>query len=58
EATVLTKYYGIGSGQAQTLEDIGEHLDLTRERVRQIKEKALRKLRTTSNSSRVRMYLG
>ncbi|MCH8495872.1 MAG: RNA polymerase sigma factor RpoD/SigA, partial [Balneolales bacterium] len=42
EATVLTKYYGIGSGQAQTLEDIGEHLDLTRERVRQIKEKALR----------------
>lgn len=58
EAQVLTSYYGIGTGQALTLEDIGEQLDLTRERVRQIKEKAIRKLRTKSNSGRLRTHLG
>ena len=45
EAAVTRLYFGIGREQAMTLEEIGQEFDLTRERVRQIKEKALRKLR-------------
>src|SRR5690625_5666720 len=45
EAEVIRLYFGIGREHSLTLEEIGERFDLTRERVRQIKEKALRKLR-------------
>ena len=46
EKTVLIKYFGLDGGEEMTLEDIGKKLGLTKERVRQIKEKALKKLRT------------
>ena len=48
EADVVRLYFGLGNQHAMTLEEIGETFDLTRERVRQIKEKALRKLRNES----------
>jgi RNA polymerase primary sigma factor len=58
EADVITLYYGLNGGQAMTLEEIGNKYDLTRERVRQIKEKATRRLRHSSRSSALRPYLG
>lgn len=45
EADVIVKYYGLGDGDSMTLQEIGEKIGLTRERVRQIKEKALAKMR-------------
>lgn len=58
EAEVIRLYFGIGREHSLTLEEIGERFDLTRERVRQIKEKALRKLRHHNRSSALRVYLG
>ena len=58
EAEVIRLYFGIGSEHSLTLEEIGERFDLTRERVRQIKEKALRKLRHHNRSMALRAYLG
>jgi len=58
EAEVIRLYFGIGREHSLTLEEIGERFDLTRERVRQIKEKALRKLRHHNRSLALRVYLG
>ncbi len=55
---VIKLYFGIGVKHSISLEDIGEELGLTRERVRQIKDKALNKLRTTSRSKLLKSYLG
>jgi RNA polymerase primary sigma factor len=58
EAEVIMFYFGLDSNQAMTLEEIGEKFNLTRERVRQIKEKAIRRLRQTSRSKALKAYLG
>ena len=58
EADVLKLYFGLGDTLPMTLEEIGETFDLTRERVRQIKEKAIRRLKHTSRSKILRTYLG
>lgn len=58
EAEVLRMYFGINSKTPLTLEEIGEQFELTRERVRQIKEKALRKLKHTSRCKLLKQYLG
>lgn len=58
ESEVLRLYYGIDTDHSYTLEEIGEKFHLTRERVRQIKEKAIRRLRHTSRSKNLRSYLG
>jgi RNA polymerase primary sigma factor len=58
EAEVITLYFGLDDQQALTLEEIGEKFNLTRERVRQIKEKAIRRLRHASRSKTLRSYLG
>jgi RNA polymerase primary sigma factor len=58
EADVVTLYFGLNGEQALTLEEIGEKFNLTRERVRQIKEKAIRRLRHTSRSKALKPYLG
>ncbi|OQX88994.1 RNA polymerase subunit sigma [candidate division KSB1 bacterium 4484_87] len=58
EAEVVKLYFGLNSETPLTLEEIGEHFKLTRERVRQIKEKALRRLRHASRSRALRNYLG
>jgi RNA polymerase primary sigma factor len=55
---VICYFFGIGVDHPMTLEDIGERFNLTRERVRQIKDKALSKLKTTSRSEILRCYLG
>ena len=55
---VDTYYFGLMGEQAMTLEEIGEKFNLTRERVRQIKEKAIRRLRHTSRSKALKPYLG
>lgn len=55
---VVKLYFGIGVDHPMSLEDIGEQFDLTRERVRQIKDKAINKLRTTSRSKLLKSYLG
>jgi len=57
EREIIKSFFGIGC-QEMTLEEIGERLDLTRERVRQIKEKAIRKLKKTSASKLLKTYLG
>ncbi len=59
EADVIRLYFGLAVGeQAMTLEEIGDRFDLTRERVRQIKEKAIRRLKHTSRSKILKTYLG
>ncbi|HLV53172.1 MAG TPA: RNA polymerase sigma factor RpoD/SigA, partial [Cryomorphaceae bacterium] len=58
EADVVRLYFGLVGDHSLTLEEIGDRFGLTRERVRQIKEKALRKLKHTSRSQRLRAYLG
>jgi RNA polymerase primary sigma factor len=58
EAEVITFYFGLNGEHAMTLEEIGEKFNLTRERVRQIKEKAIRRLRHTSRSKALKTYLG
>ncbi|MDT0553238.1 sigma-70 family RNA polymerase sigma factor [Urechidicola vernalis] len=58
EADVVQLYFGLGDAHPMTLEEIGETFDLTRERVRQIKEKAIRRLKHTSRSKILKTYLG
>ena len=58
EADVIRLYFGLGNQHPMTLEEIGETFDLTRERVRQIKEKAIRRLKHTSRSRILKTYLG
>ncbi len=58
EADVISFYFGLNGEHAMTLEEIGERFNLTRERVRQIKEKAIRRLRHTSRSRALKPYLG
>jgi len=57
EATVLRMRFGLYDGRARTLEEVGKAFDVTRERIRQIEAKALRKLRHPSRSKKVRDYL-
>jgi RNA polymerase primary sigma factor len=58
EADVIRLYFGLEDKQSLTLEEIGERFDLTRERVRQIKEKAIRRLKHASRSKILKTYLG
>ena len=58
ESNVISLYYGLSGGTSMTLEEIGEKFNITRERVRQIKEKATHRLRHASRSSGLRPYLG
>jgi RNA polymerase primary sigma factor len=58
ERDVINLYYGIGIPNGLTLEEIGAKFDLTRERVRQIKEKAIRRLKHNSRSKLLKSYLG
>ena len=58
ERHVVKYFFGIGMNHGLTLEEIGAKFDLTRERVRQIKEKAIRRLRHTSRSKLLKAYLG
>ncbi|WP_240312733.1 sigma-70 family RNA polymerase sigma factor [Flavihumibacter solisilvae] len=55
---VICYFFGIGVDHPMSLEDIGEKFNLTRERVRQIKDKAITKLKTNSRSKQLRTYLG
>ncbi len=58
ESDVIRLYFGLEGKHPMTLEEIGERFDLTRERVRQIKEKAIRRLKSTSRSKNLKAYLG
>ncbi|MDR3609585.1 MAG: sigma-70 family RNA polymerase sigma factor [Ignavibacteriaceae bacterium] len=58
EAEVVKLYFGLNKEHSLTLEEIGEKFNLTRERVRQIKEKAIRRLRHASRSKNLKSYLG
>ncbi len=58
EGDVVRLFYGLNGKAALSLEEIGERFDLTRERVRQIKEKAIRRLKNTSRSRMLKPYLG
>lgn len=57
ERDVIVHYFGLSGTQAKSLEDIADQFHLTRERVRQIKEQALRRLRNTSRSKSLKMFL-
>ena len=57
EAKVLKLRFGLEDGRARTLEEVGKEFDVTRERIRQIEAKALRKLRHPSRSKRLRDYM-
>jgi RNA polymerase primary sigma factor len=58
ESEVVKMFYGLNGRYPLSLEEIGEQFDLTRERVRQIKEKAIRRLKHTSRSKILKSYLG
>mgnify|MGYP001366901082 CR=1 FL=1 len=58
EREILRLRYGLHDGYAYTLEEVGNIFSVTRERVRQIKEKAIRRLRHRSRSRKLRQYLG
>lgn len=58
EADLIRLYFGLNGAHPMTLEEIGETFDLTRERVRQIKEKAIRRLKHTSRSKILKTYIG
>ena len=58
ESDVVSMFYGLDGRMPMSLEEIGEKFDLTRERVRQIKEKAIRRLKHTSKNRNLRGYLG
>jgi len=58
EASIIQLYFGLDMEHPMTLEEIGELFGLTRERVRQIKEKAVKRLKHTSRSKVLKMYLG
>ena len=57
EQKVLRLRFGMNDGRARTLEEVGKEFDVTRERIRQIEAKALRKLRHPSRSRKLRDYL-
>lgn len=57
ESRIVKHYFGLGGGKKHTLEEIGQMMGLTRERIRQIKEEALRKLRQTPGLEELRTYL-
>ncbi|HRH99698.1 MAG TPA: sigma-70 family RNA polymerase sigma factor [Saprospiraceae bacterium] len=58
QADVIKLYFGLGVEHPESLEDIGDKFGLTRERVRQIKDKAINKLRSTTRSKLLKQYLG
>lgn len=58
EANIIKLYYGLGNKHPFTLEEIGEKINLTRERVRQIKEKAIKRLKHTTRNKILKSYLG
>ena len=58
EADVIRLYFGLAGNQPHTLEEIGQKFELTRERVRQIKEKAIRRMKHAGRSRVLRAYLG
>lgn len=58
EAEIIKLYFGLSDDQPMTLEEIGDRFNLTRERIRQIKEKAIRRLRNTTRSKELKKYLG
>ena len=58
EANIVRLYYGLGNKHPFTLEEIGEKINLTRERVRQIKEKAIKRLKHTTRNKILKSYLG
>jgi RNA polymerase primary sigma factor len=58
EANIIKLYYGLNGKHAHTLEEIGEAFNLTRERVRQIKEKAIKRLKNNTRSNILKTYLG
>lgn len=58
EGEVVRMFFGLNENPPMTLEEIGERFELTRERVRQIKEKAIRRLRLTTRSRMLKTYLG
>ena len=58
EAKILKMYFGIGVEQPYSLEEIGEELNITRERVRQIKGKALKRIQFTTRCRILKSYLG
>ncbi|HET8963720.1 MAG TPA: RNA polymerase sigma factor RpoD/SigA [Chitinophagales bacterium] len=58
ESEIVSAYFGLNGNQPYTLEEIAEKFDLTRERVRQIKERAIRRLRKTTTSNFLKTYLG
>jgi len=58
EARIIRLYYGLGNKHPFTLEEIGEKINLTRERVRQIKEKAIKRLKHTTRNKILKSYLG
>jgi len=58
EANIIRLYFGLNGKHPHTLEEIGEEFNLTRERVRQIKEKAIKRLKHTSRSKILKTYLG
>jgi len=58
EGNIIRIYYGLNGNHAHTLEEIGEQYNLTRERVRQIKERAIRRLKHTANKKVLKTYLG
>ena len=58
EREIVKLFFGIGLTHGLTLEEIGSKFELTRERVRQIKEKAIRRLKHTSRSKILKTYLG
>ncbi len=58
EANIIRLYFGLNGKHPHTLEEIGEVFDLTRERVRQIKEKAIKRLKQTTRSKILKSYLG
>ena len=58
EAKVLKLRFGLDDGKSRTLEEVGREFNVTRERIRQIEAKALRKLRHPSRSKKLRDYMG
>ncbi len=57
EAYILEKYFGINLDRPFTLEEIGDELSLTRERIRQLKERAIKRLKSTKKSKSLRLFL-
>ncbi|MEY4931423.1 MAG: hypothetical protein RI909_2147, partial [Bacteroidota bacterium] len=58
ESEIISDYFGLNGSDSLTLEEIGEKFNITRERVRQIKEKATKRLKHTSRSKSLKSYLG